>query len=226
MEENFLVLDAIAVRVSLADVLLQLGYPQGTCVSSRVREKVRVQITEMWQLMEPKGAYLKLEGAPQKGFELFSQAEGIVLALATIGAAVERRAKELVDMEQGATGLIIDAIGTIAAERTADFLEGEIRRDCARSGWKVSRRYAPGYCGWKMEAQRQIFSHFPDTLGVTLTSSCLMIPEKSLSFVCLLSTNGDFSTVKVGDCRKCRQKVCPYRLEPYEMKDEEELTAF
>ena len=219
MKENFLVLDTIPVRVSIEDVLLQLGYPKGTRTSSRVREKVRVQIAENWQLIQPKGAYLRLEGAPQKGFELFSQAEGIVLALATIGGTVESRAKELVNADQGATGLIIDAIGTIAAEQVADFLEEKIRRDCASSGWKISRRYAPGYCGWKMEAQKEIFSHFPDTLGITLTNSCLMIPEKSLSFVCLLSASGDFGPVKIGNCRKCSQENCPYRLEPYETKN-------
>lgn len=219
MEENFLVLDAIAVRVDMEGVLQQLGYPQGARVSAKVREKAAVLITEMRQLILPKGAYLRLEGSPPKGFELFSQAEGIVLAVATIGEAVERRAKELIDKERGATGLIVDAIGTIAVEQTADFLEDRIRRDCAGGGWKVSRRYAPGYCGWKMEAQREIFKHLPDTLGIKLTSSCLMVPEKSLSFVCLLSTGGDFCVVKIGDCRKCRQKDCPYRLEPNEPKD-------
>jgi len=219
MKEDFLVLDTIPVRVSIEDVLLQLGYPKGTRTSSRVREKVRVQIAENWQLIQPKGAYLRLEGAPQKGFELFWQAEGIVLALATIGGTVESRAKELVNADQGAMGLIIDAIGTIAAEQVADFLEEKIRRDCASSGWKISRRYAPGYCGWKMEAQKEIFSHFPDTLGITLTNSCLMIPEKSLSFVCLLSASGDFGSVKIGNCRKCSKENCPYRLEPYETKN-------
>lgn len=219
MKENFLVLDTIPVRVSIEDVLLQLGYPKGTRTSSRVREKVRVQIAENCQLIQPKGAYLRLEGAPPKGFELFWQAEGIVLALATIGGTVESRAKELVNAGQGATGLSIDAIGTIAAEQVADFLEEKIRRDCASSGWKISRRYAPGYCGWKMEAQKEIFSHFPDTLGITLTNSCLMIPEKSLSFVCLLSASGDFGSVKIGNCRKCSQENCSYRLEPYETKN-------
>lgn len=218
MEESLLVLDTIPVRVSIEDVLLQLGYPQGTRTSSRMREKVRVQTAETMQLIKPKGAYLRLKGPPPKGFELFSQAEGIVLALATIGGTVENRAKELVGAGQGATGLIIDAIGTIAAEQVADFLEEKIRRDCAGYGWKISRRYAPGYCGWKMQAQKEIFSHFPDTLGITLTDSCLMIPEKSLSFVCLLSASGDFGSIKIGNCRKCSQENCSYRLEPYETK--------
>jgi len=216
MEEYFFGPDRIPVQVSLEDVLVQLGYPRGAHVSPNLQKKVRVEMTETLQLIEPKGAYLRLEGEKQKGFELFSGAEGIVLALATIGGAVECRAKQLINTEQGAAALIVDAIGTVAAEQTADFVERRIRQDFTNSGWKVSRRYAPGYCGWKMEAQREIFSHFPDTLGIKLTSSCLMIPEKSLSFACLLSKSGDFSMIKIGDCRLCKQKACSYRSEPYE----------
>jgi len=218
MKEDSLVLDEIAVRVSPKDVLKQLGYPQAACLSSSVEEKVRVQITETVPLMQPKGTYLRLQAAGQKGFELFSGAEGMVLALATIGGAVEQRARELVNMERGATGLIVDAIGTVAVEQTADLLERKIHQDFAGAGWNVSRRYAPGYCGWRIEAQAQILSSFSDTLGINLTCSCLMIPEKSLSFACLLSRSGDFSMIKVKECRRCKQDACSYRSEPYDGK--------
>lgn len=216
MQEDFFVLNRIPVQVSLEGVLIQLGYPQGVCCSSSLREKARVQISETLQLIEPKGAYLRLEGEIQKGFELFCGVEGIVLALATVGGAVECRARQLIDTQQAAAGLIVDAVGTIAAEQTADFIEHRIRRDFTNLGWKVSRRYAPGYCGWKIEAQREIFDYLPDTLGVKLTDSCLMMPEKSLTFACLLSRTGDFSMIKVKDCRRCNQQACSYRLQPYE----------
>jgi hypothetical protein len=213
MKEDFFVFEAIPVRVSPEEVLKQLGYPQETCVSSKMRKKVETEIAEMLQLIEPKGAYLKLARTKLEGFDLFAGAEKIVLALATIGSALEQKAKELVAMGQSATGLIVDAVGTIAAEQTADFVERQIRQESARYGWKASRRYAPGYCGWELEAQKEIFDNFPNTLGIVLTASCLMIPEKSLSFVCLLSSNGNFDAIKVGDCKTCEQKVCPYRRE-------------
>jgi len=216
MSKDFFVFDVIPIEVDVEKVLGQLGYPREACLSPRLRENVEVQMAEALQLIEPKGAYLVLEGAEQKRFELFSEAEGIVLALATIGPAVECKARELVNMEHGAAGLIVDAIGTVAAEQTADFVERKICQDCAGWAWKVSRRYSPGYCGWGIEAQMEIFNLFPDTLGIKLTSSCLMIPEKSLSFACLLSTNGNFGKVKVENCKNCKKKDCPDRLEPYE----------
>jgi hypothetical protein len=215
MKEDFFVLDTIPVEVSLQDVLKQLGYPDKKSVPTPTRKKVDAEIAKTLPLIEPKGAYCRLEGVPKKGFELFLGAEGIISALATIGPKVERRAGKFVKTDRAATGLIADAIGTVAVEQTADFLERRIHEHCASFGWKVSRRYAPGYCGWEIEAQKEIFGHFPDTLGIKLTSSCLMIPEKSLSFVCLLSNEGDFSKIKVGNCKRCRQKNCPYRSEAY-----------
>jgi hypothetical protein len=215
MKEVFFVLDTVPVQVSLEDVFKQLGYPPEGSVPPATNKKVDAEIGETQSLIEPKGAYLRLDGVPEKGFELFSAAEGIILALATIGPKVERRAGKFVRADRAATGLIVDAIGTVAVEQTADFLEHKIHEDCANFGWKVSRRYAPGYCGWEIEAQKEIFSHFSDTLGIKLTSSFLMLPEKSLSFVCPLSREGDFSKVKVGNCKRCRQKDCPYRSEPY-----------
>ena len=201
------------MRVSPKEVLRQLGYPRETRVSSKMRERVDLEMAETLRLIEPKGVYLKLKGAEPKGFELFAGAERIVLALATIGSAVEQKAKELVETGQSVMGLIVDAVGTIAAEQTADFVERQIRQESARCGWKVSRRYAPGYCGWELEAQKEIFGNLPDTLGIGLTTGCLMIPEKSLSFVCLLSSNGNFDTIKVGNCKICEQERCPYRRE-------------
>ncbi len=201
------------MRVSLKEVLKQLGYPQEARVSSKMRKKVELEMAETLRLIEPKGAYLKLEGARIKEFDLFAGVERFVLALATIGSAVERKAKELVEQGLPASGLIVDAVGTIAAEQSANFVERQIRQESARCGWKVSRRYAPGYCGWELEAQQGIFGNFPDTLGIELTAAYLMIPEKSLSFVCLLSDNGNFDAIPVGDCKTCEQEVCPYRRE-------------
>lgn len=215
MEEDFFVFDTIPLKVRPKDVFKQLGYPPGKPVPPITRERVDTEIGKTLPLIEPRGAYYRLDEMPDRGFELFSAAEGIILALATIGAKVENRAGNLVKTERAAKGLIVDAVGTVAVEQAADFVELKVREDCSNRGWTVSRRYAPGYCGWKMEAQREIFSHFPDTLGINLTSSYLMIPEKSLSFACLISSDGNFTKIKVGNCKRCRQQECPYRSEPY-----------
>ncbi len=215
MEQSFFVFDRIDVTIGPEEVLKQLGYPCADSASAKIRKRIEVELPEALQLIEPTGAYLLVNANPGPGLELFAGAEKMVLALATAGPAIEARARSLVNAQQGASGLIVDAVGTLAAEKAADFIESRIREDFTRQGFKISRRYAPGYCGWDIKAQRKLLDCFPDTLGIELTDSCLMLPEKSLSFVCLLDREGDFDWVKMGNCRICRQEECSYRLHQY-----------
>jgi len=216
MQENFFVFDCISIQIAPQDVSKQLGYPRANCVSAHLYAAIEQEITQALKLIEPKGAYLLLDDPARKGLELFAHAGKLVLALATIGPAVELKAKEIIKTHHSARGLIVDAVGTVAAEQTADFIERKIHEHFGSYGWNISRRYAPGYCGWDLSAQRKLFALFPDTLGIKLTESCLMIPEKSLSFVCALSKQGNFSQIKVANCKVCNQKECPYRVQPYQ----------
>ncbi|MCX6843389.1 MAG: hypothetical protein NTX53_14035 [candidate division WOR-3 bacterium] len=48
----------------------------------------------------------------------------------------------------------------------------------------VFLRYSPGYCGWDITGQRQLFQALrPEEIGITLRESCLMEPLKSISGV-------------------------------------------
>ncbi len=48
----------------------------------------------------------------------------------------------------------------------------------------VFLRYSPGYCGWDITGQRQLFRALrPEDIGITLRESCLMEPLKSISGV-------------------------------------------
>jgi hypothetical protein len=48
----------------------------------------------------------------------------------------------------------------------------------------VFLRYSPGYCGWDITGQRQLFQALrPEEVGITLRESCLMEPLKSISGV-------------------------------------------
>lgn len=218
MSGNFFTLDEVPVQVTHEGILTQMGYPQDVSASETILEKVKAELTRSLPLIAARGAYFYIEETNPEGLDIFGPTEGMVLALATIGAALEIHANRLINNGQGATGLIADAIGTIAAEQTADYVESRIQEHWGRLGWKTSRRYAPGYCGWELQAQKYLLGYFPDTIGIQLTGGYLMVPEKSLSFVCLLGKTGDFSNIKLGDCKRCRQEDCPYRRSPCEEK--------
>lgn len=210
MESEFFVFDCINIDISPDEVLAQLGYPSSNSATARFRKRVKLELDKDIPLIEPKGAYLIVD-AEKTALVPFVHPGKMVLALATVGKPISDRAAKFVDSKLAASGLIADAVGTIAAEKTADFIESEIRRELTAKGCKISRRFAPGYCEWDIRNQMPLLACFPDTLGIALTQSCLMIPEKSLSFLCLLNNTGDFSWVKLGNCRYCDLLKCDFR---------------
>lgn len=78
---------------------------------------------------------------------------------------------------------VADCIGSQIVESTADFMEKRLQEYLYENGLGYTNRFSPGYCGWPVSQQPLLFSLFPDAhpCGVTLTESCLMMPEKSVS---------------------------------------------
>jgi hypothetical protein len=61
---------------------------------------------------------------------------------------------------------------------------------------------------WPIEQQRELFAllgEIPEQLGVELTETCLMIPNKTISGICF-ATEVDFRS-----CQVCQRPVCPNR---------------
>jgi hypothetical protein len=68
---------------------------------------------------------------------------------------------------------------------------------------------------WPIEQQRELFSLFgnvEELIGVRLTESCLMVPNKSTSGI-MYPAEKDF-----GSCQVCRRESCPGRSAPFDME--------
>jgi hypothetical protein len=66
---------------------------------------------------------------------------------------------------------------------------------------------------WPLEQQHRLFSLLgegPSAIGVSLTESCLMLPEKTVSGL-LFPTELDYRS-----CRVCRREDCPARSSPFD----------
>jgi hypothetical protein len=144
----------------------------------------------------------------------------LALGLATVGAALEERVAELLRQESPTRALLLDSAGSAAAEEAADALERRIlaEQGLARSGGASRRRFSPGYGGWPVTAQKQLFARLPhEEIGVSLLPSCLMVPRKSVSFALWLDAcfgpdaGGRGPFVDQGGCPACDLPACPYR---------------
>lgn len=112
-------------------------------------------------------------------------AEGYAFFVATSGMefeAMQRRLEEEGDMVKV---FVADAFGSVIAEKTADIMERWLQVYINGRGWRHTNRFSPGYCGWHVSEQQQLFRLFDaeEPCGVRLTDSSLMIPIKSVSGV-------------------------------------------
>ncbi len=120
-------------------------------------------------------------------------------------------------MEEGQflEGYIADLIASTLAEAAAQYVHDHLKEIAEPwRGMKITNRYSPGYCGWKVDEQQKLFSLFPEgSCGITLSASSLMSPIKSLSG--LLGAGPDVS-FRDYTCELCSMKDCTFRkTRPY-----------
>jgi hypothetical protein len=118
-------------------------------------------------------------------FRQLRNCEGYVAFVATAGAGFDDWQKIVKSKGDIARIYIADIVGSIIVEKVADKMERELDSYLMETHpeWHHTNRFSPGYCGWHVSEQYKLFSLFPEEkpCGVTLTSSSLMLPIKSVS---------------------------------------------
>ena len=137
-------------------------------------------------------------------------AEAIAAFVATIGPKLEAESRRLLGKGQPLEGFVLDTIGSIAAEATADRLQEHVSQSVASRGWKTTNRFSPGYCTWMTEDQHALFALLPpNPAGVVLSESSLMKPLKSVSGIIGLGPAVRFEPYP---CEFCSMTACRQRL--------------
>jgi hypothetical protein len=164
----------------------------------RVLETTREALAEAQSLISPEVVYreLAVEMASHDGVQLaggprlagsaladaFGSAARLVVAVCTIGPALEERASSRIATDP-LIGLALDGLGSAAVEELA---RGVCQLFTARAtavGMRATQPLSPGMSGWDLgEGQRQLFALVDARqVGVSLNRSSLMTPRKSLS---------------------------------------------
>jgi cobalamin-dependent methionine synthase I len=131
--------------------------------------------------------------------------------LVTIGEYLEETVSQLAQAGLILQATVLDAIGSDAVEKVADFIQDRIREMAMADGFITSRRFSPGYCDWNIGQQRMLFySLAGNTLGVRLTGECLMIPQKSISGIIGIGPSTD-DVENYNPCKTCKKQDCPGR---------------
>jgi len=127
----------------------------------------------------------------------------VALAVCSIGPALEERMTGLFAEGDAVRALALEGAGIAAVRQVANTVGVRICDAATARGLNVGMRASPGQEGWAIQQQRVLFSLIPaEQIGVRLTSSCLMLPRKSVSFVMGLGPEMRADTVPCDFCSK------------------------
>jgi len=109
----------------------------------------------------------------------------------------------------------LDELRQIALERMVEYLDNHLAEKYALVKASSMNPGAGDVDVWAIEQQRELFNlvgSVTETIGVVLTDSFLMIPNKSVSGI-RFPTEIDFRS-----CQVCRRAQCRHRIAPFDKK--------
>jgi len=210
---------------------------QGLGESSRVRPEIKKVITELLaeveqdSLLEPAVAYeyypitamdsdrISLEGDRAIEAPLlpatFPEAKELVVLIATIGPRLEKQVTEYTKGGGALRGMVLDGIGTAAVDRLIPEALELIAVEVSGRGYEISSPVNPGMPGFPMTEQWSLLELAPvKEIGVSLSSSGVLIPRKSTSMVIGIGPRMTRWT-QAEVCGRCSlRQSCPYKVIP------------
>jgi hypothetical protein len=221
----------IPLRLKITEVLRREGFRK----HSKIRPGIKSSILELLtgvkkdHLLEPAIAYeihaitetsrrqLSLEGKRVvRGAllpSLLSEAKELATVVCTIGPKLEKKVTDYFNQDKPLQGLLLDGIGSAAVDSLIEEVCKFITADASSHGYQASSPISPGMPGLPITEQWQLIKMVPaQEIGVSLTSSGVMVPRKSASMVIGIGPQMRTWT-RAEVCTHCSlRKTCPYRI--------------
>jgi hypothetical protein len=218
---------AVDIEIDKKQVCHYIGYEDDQNLSARIASLIDDYAEHAHSLINPLFSYVIKDVEWARGSisliegsvifksriiaRLLERCPQVAIFVVTIGKYLEETAFQLARDGLILQATVLDAIGSDAVEKVADFAQDRIKEVAKAQGLVISRRFSPGYCDWNIGQQRMLFYALTgNTIGIRLTGECLMIPQKSISGIIGIGP----SKADVEDynpCKTCRKKDCPGR---------------
>lgn len=155
--------------------------------------------TEVW--LDRPAAGARLSVGPRA--DLLAPARQALVAVYTIGPALEIRVRQLHETGDGLLAFMLDSAGVLALGSIGDRLRQQAEEYAARRGWGLSPALAPGsLAGWPVQGQRELCALLPlERIGVRLNDLCVLEPQKSVSLV--IGAGPGYPAAHVGSLCAC-----------------------
>ena len=224
------VLEGLPLAIDRDEVLRFQGYQKGVDVPPAEVLAIFEEALGLGQrLMSPRVVYRSVDVTdraadlieaggerlhiPQIG-RLWGRIDAVGAGICTVGAAIETRVRVLFEAREFPLAVMLDSVGSAAAESLAEYANDLLCQAGIREGLKVTNRISPGYAGWDTAEQTRLFRLCPGhPIGVSLNEACFMTPGKTISW---LVGAGPEARVDhyFTQCRRCWMRECAYRRAP------------
>lgn len=177
-------------------------HAQMTVLAQELQGRITPRFT--WALTDT--AELALPG--QLAQRMLSDCRQCAVLVCTLGAEFDRWMRQLSARDM-ARAVMLDALGSAYVEAGCDAAEDAIR---ARfPGMHLTDRFSPGYGDLPLDVQASLMALAgAHRIGVTLTDSMLMNPQKSVTAIVGIADAPQ--PARIRGCAYCTMnKTCPYR---------------
>ena len=210
--------------IDVEQVLLNIGYCSDCQPSARIDSLINDYVENIHYLIEPSYSYVirdimlvhgssvVIDGSVIFQSEiiarLLERCDKVAVFLVTIGSHLEEIACRLAEDKLILQAAVLDAIGSAAVEKVADFVQDRISQVANVPGLSTSQRFSPGYCDWDVNQQKMVFQAIgSNSAGVCLTEDCLMLPRKSISGIIGIGRNSS-NIGNYNPCKTCDKQNC------------------
>jgi hypothetical protein len=145
---------------------------------------------------------------------IFPEAKELAILVCTIGPKLEKQVTDYSKSGETLRGMILDGIGSAAVDMLTPEACGHVASEASLRGYQASSPVSPGWPGLPLTEQRNLFKLVnTQEIGVSLTSSGIMVPRKSVSMV--IGIGPQMATWTQADvCARCSlRKTCLYRIQ-------------
>lgn len=206
------------LHISIEDVLRDMGYEDTSNADTIIVTELDSMLSDIREWLNPRMSFsvfrgildtndytLTLNGTTFNCGRIVARqlrgSEAYAIFVCTAGVEYQEFMDRLT--EEGDMVRLFNAhsIGSIIAERCADYMERVLQSTVDKLSWHRTNRFSPGYCGWHVREQQLLFPLMEgNDTGVVLTPSSLMMPIKSVSGVIGLGPSVRYLEYTCGLC--------------------------
>jgi hypothetical protein len=191
----------IRFEIDAEAVYALLGYKEGqTKLPQRMLDLIDFSFQEAQDLLTPVAAY-RTRKIKSKDTHILFQTSGIwikgesarnllknsfavIFMAVTIGTGLEERIQRYTEEKQFEKTLILDAIGSEAADASANAVNHYLTVQARQEKIKLTRRFSPGYGDLPLSFQADLFQELSlQDVGISIDRTFVLFPRKTVTAI-------------------------------------------